>query len=186
VAVLLPHVRAGKTIVVPAPTCGYTIKKEWPVYSSRGETAEVSRATQDLMEMLDGLRKQKKLRTDFATPLGTVAYHAACHLRAQKIAYPGQRVLSLIPGTEVRMVEQCSAVDGTWGMKAAHYEMGRKYAQKMVRGIADVGDSGPSTVVTDCSLAGLRIEKENRRRAMHPVEALAKAYGLRDDEERTP
>jgi glycerol-3-phosphate dehydrogenase subunit C len=186
VAVLLPHVRAGKTVVVPAPTCGYTIKKEWPVYSNRAETAEVARATLDLMEMLDGLRKQKKLRTDFATPLGTVAYHAACHLRAQKIAYPGQRVLSLVPDTEVRMVEQCSAVDGTWGMKAAHYEMGRKYAQKMVRGIADVGDNGPSIVVTDCSLAGMRVEKENRMRTMHPVEALAKAYGLRDDEERTP
>jgi hypothetical protein len=27
------------------------------------------------------------------------------------------RVLGVIPDTEVRMVEECSAVDGAWGMK---------------------------------------------------------------------
>jgi glycerol-3-phosphate dehydrogenase subunit C len=184
VAVLLPHVRAGKTIVVPAPTCGYTIKKEWALYSDKPETREVAKATLDLMEFLDGLRKAKTLKTDFAKPLGAVTYHAACHLRAQKIAYPGMRVLSAVPGTEVRMVEQCSAVDGTWGMKAAHYDMGRKYAQKLVRGIASAAEEsdGGATVVTDCSLAALRVEKENRVPAVHPVEALARAYGLEDKE----
>ena len=45
------------------------------------------------------------------------------------------RVLSTLPDTEVEVVEQCSAVDGTWGMKAQYYEMGRRYAQKLVRGI---------------------------------------------------
>ena len=134
------------------------------------------------MEFLDGLRKAKTLKTDFAKPLGRVTYHAACHLRAQKIAYPGMRVLSAVPNTEVRMVEQCSAVDGTWGMKAAYYEIGRKYAQKLVRGVKnsiDDADGAPVTVVTDCSLAGLRIQKENGVPALHPVEALATAYGLR-------
>ena len=45
------------------------------------------------------------------------------------------RVLGLLPETEVEVVEQCSAVDGTWGMKAQHYEMGRRYAKKLVCGI---------------------------------------------------
>lgn len=177
VAVLTPHVQAGRTIVVPAPTCGYTMKKEWPVYSNKPETAAVAKATVDLMEFLDGLRRQKTLKTDFKQPLGTVAYHAACHLRAQKIAYPGQRVLAAVPGTEVRMIEQCSAVDGTWGMKAAYYEMGRKYAQKLVRGVAD---AEAAVVVTDCALAGLRIQKENQVVPLHPVEALQRAYGLEE------
>jgi glycerol-3-phosphate dehydrogenase subunit C len=41
---------------------------------------------------------------------------------------------NVVPDTDVRMVEECSAVDGTWGMKAEHYETGRKYAQKLVAG----------------------------------------------------
>src|SRR6185295_12254421 len=141
----------------------------------------VARATVDLMELLDGLRRAKTLKTDWKRSLGKVTYHAACHLRAQKIAYPGLRVLNQIPDTEVRMVEQCSAVDGTWGMKAVNYEMGRKYAQKLVRAVKEaVAEPEGSTVVTDCALAGLRIEKETAVKALHPVEALLRAYGLEE------
>jgi len=175
VASLIDHVRSGKKIVVPGPTCSYTMKKEWPVYVDTAETREVAQATFDLMQFLDSLRRAKTLKTDFKKSLGNIAYHAACHLRAQKIAFPGMRILSAIPDTEVRMVEQCSAVDGTWGMKADFYELGRKYAQKLVRGIAQ--EEG-ELVVSDCSLAARRIVKENQVPVLHPIEALRDAYGL--------
>ena len=85
------------------------------------------------------------------------------------------RVLGTLPDTEVEVVEQCSAVDGTWGMKAQYYEMGRRYAQKLTRGIEAIA---PQTVVTDCALAARRILAENGLTAMHPVEVLAEAYGV--------
>ncbi len=175
IALMLPHVRAGRKIIVPAPSCGMMIKKEWHEYVGRPEVKEVADATLDLMEFLVVLGKEKKLKREFPKSLGTVAYHAACHLRAQKIGFPGLRVLNAVPDTEVRMVEECSAVDGTWGMKAAHYETGRKYAGKLTRGI---NDAEADTVVTDCSLSALRIGKENGVQVLHPVEALAQAYGL--------
>jgi glycerol-3-phosphate dehydrogenase subunit C len=177
VASLLPQVRAGKKVVVVAPTCGYMMKKEWPQYVDDMATREVSAATVDVMEFLDGLRREKKLKKDFRRPLGKIAYHAACHLRAQKIAYPGMRILSLVPDTDVHLVEQCSAVDGTWGIKAKNYEMGRKYARKLVR---EVAESEANVVVTDCQLAAFRIQKENGVATFHPVEALARAYGLEE------
>jgi glycerol-3-phosphate dehydrogenase subunit C len=80
-----------------------------------------------------------------------------------------------VPNTDVSIVEQCSAVDGTWGMKEKHYETGRKYAQKLVR---EVADAKPDLVVSDCTLAGLRVVKETGHHVMHPIEALAQAYGL--------
>jgi glycerol-3-phosphate dehydrogenase subunit C len=175
---LAPVALAGKAIVVAAPTCSYTMRKEWPLYVDAPEVRAVAAATMDLMQFLDGLRKAKTLKLDFKKALGAVTYHTACHLRAQKIAFPGMRVLSVIPDTEVQLVEQCSAVDGTWGMKAAHYEQGRKYAQKMVRAIDAARGDGASLVVTDCSLSALRIRKENRTRVLHPVQAVREAYGL--------
>jgi glycerol-3-phosphate dehydrogenase subunit C len=175
VRALLPHVRAGNKVVVVAPTCAYTIKKEWAVYVDEPEVHEVAAATLDLMQFLDSLRRAKTMKTDFQKGLGNVAYHAACHLRAQKIAYPAMRVLSTLPDTDIRVVEQCSAVDGTWGLKAKYYELGRKYAQKLVRGI-DEGDN--NLVVSDCSLAARRIERENKVTVVHPVEAMRDAYGL--------
>lgn len=175
VAALLPMVEAGSQIVVPGPTCSYTIKKEWPELLGSPEAKRVAAATFDIMEFLEKLRRDKKLVKEFSTSLGKVAYHAACHLRAQKVGTPGARILGLAPDTEVDIVEKCSAVDGTWGMKAQYYELGRKYAGKLARGIENVE---PKLVVTDCPLSGLRIQKENGVDALHPAEALARAYGI--------
>jgi glycerol-3-phosphate dehydrogenase subunit C len=176
VAALLPHVRAGLKVVVPGPTCGYTMKKEWPAYLGESGAREVAAATFDLMEFFDRLRLEKKLNKKFVKGFGKVAYHAACHLRAQKVAIPGARVLSALPDTEVRIIERCSAVDGTWGMKAAYYEEGARYGKRLARAIGD-SDGERELVLSDCSLAALRIWKENGVRALHPVQALAEAYG---------
>jgi glycerol-3-phosphate dehydrogenase subunit C len=80
-----------------------------------------------------------------------------------------------LPETRVEVVEQCSAVDGTWGMKAQYYEMGRRYARRLTDGVAA---ARPDLVVSDCSLAALRIQKENGVKVMHPIESLAEAYGI--------
>jgi glycerol-3-phosphate dehydrogenase subunit C len=172
---LLPHVEKGQKIVVLQPTCSYVIKKEYKELLPGPKAEAVAAATMDLMEFLEMLRREKKLDRSFERGLGNVAYHAACHLRAQKIGFPGARILGLLPDTDVTVVEQCSAVDGTWGMKAANYEAGVKYAQRLKRGIESVE---ADVVVTDCQLAGQRIMKENGVVPEHPVEALARAYGI--------
>src|SRR5262249_32414943 len=112
VALLLPHVRAGRKVVVVGPSCGLMIKKEGQEDATGAEVKEVAAATLDLMEFLVVLGKQKQLKREFKRGLGKVAYHGACHLRAQKIGFPGMRVLNVVPDTEVRMIEECSAVDG--------------------------------------------------------------------------
>jgi glycerol-3-phosphate dehydrogenase subunit C len=175
VASLIEHVERGRKIVSLQPTCGYAIRKEWPELLGTSEAQRVAAATMDVMEFLELQRRDKTLVRDFGKGLGRVAYHAACHLRAVKIGYPAVRVLSVLPDTDIEVVEQCSAVDGTWGMKAQYYEMGRRYAQKLARGI-DATDA--ERVVTDCALAARRILFENGRTPLHPVEALAEAYGI--------
>jgi glycerol-3-phosphate dehydrogenase subunit C len=182
VASLLEQIEKGRRVVVIQPTCSYTIKKEYPDLLGTPEARLVANETLDLMQMLEHLRREKALDRDFKKGLGKVAYHAACHLRAQKIGFPGARVLGTLPDTDVEIIEKCSAVDGTWGMKAQYYEMGRKYAQKLVRA---VHNADAATVVTDCPLSALRIAKENGVAVMHPVEALAEAYGIRVGEPTT-
>jgi glycerol-3-phosphate dehydrogenase subunit C len=174
---LLPYAEAGRAIVACGPTCSYTMKKEWPELLGTEAAARVAAHTFEIMELLEKLRRDGTLVRDFTRGFGKVAYHAACHLRAQKIGTPGARILGLLPGTEVDVVAKCSAVDGTWGMKAQHYEMGRRYAQKLVRGIED---TEAKLVVTDCPLSALRIQKETDSRPLHPIEAVATGYGLEE------
>ena len=180
VASLLEQIELGRKVVVPGPSCSYTIRKEYPQLLGTPEAKKVAENVFDLMEFLDQLRKAKTLNRKFLRTLGRVAYHAPCHLRAQKIGFPGVRVLSAVPDTDVELVQECSAVDGTWGMKAQHYEMGRKYAQKLVQGIEEARGSEPENalVVSDCPLAGLRMEKENKVSVCHPITALAEAYDI--------
>jgi glycerol-3-phosphate dehydrogenase subunit C len=175
VSSLLREVERGHKILVVQPTCAYMLKKEYPGLLGSLDSRKVAESTLDVMEFLDGLRKASRLNSEFKKGFGKVAYHAACHLRAQKIGAPGARLLGLLPDTEVEIVEQCSAVDGTWGMKAQYYEMGKKYAQKLVRGI---DGAEARLVVSDCSLAALRIAKENGVTVVHPIESLAEAYGV--------
>jgi glycerol-3-phosphate dehydrogenase subunit C len=175
VASLLAEIDKGHKVVCLQPTCGYMARKEWPELLGTDDARAVAAATRDIMDHLEEQRRKKALSLDFVKGLGRVAYHAACHLRAQKIGYPAARLLSALPGTEVEVIEQCSAVDGTWGMKAQHYDMGRHYSLKLVRGI---DGAKPEVVVTDCALAARRILAENGRTSLHPVEALAEAYGL--------
>jgi glycerol-3-phosphate dehydrogenase subunit C len=156
------------------------MKKEWLEYVPLPEVREVAAATLDVLEFLVVLGREKRLNRSFPQALGQVAYHAACHLRAQKIGFPGMRVLNVVPNTEVRMVEECSAVDGTWGMKARHYATGKKYAQKLVQGVQGGAGEGPDLVISDCSLASLRVSHETGGRILHPIEAVAHAYGLLD------
>jgi glycerol-3-phosphate dehydrogenase subunit C len=178
VASLATEIARGNKVVSLQPTCGYMIRKEWPELLGTAEARLVASATTDVMELLEAQRRDRTLARDFGKGLGRVTYHAACHLRAQKIGYPAVRVLNALPDTEVDVVEQCSAVDGTWGMKSQYYEMGRRYAQKLVRGI-DAGD--PAVVLTDCAVAARRILQENGRVALHPIEAIAEAYGIAPD-----
>jgi len=175
VASLLAEIERGRDVVVPGPSCSYTIRKEYPRLLGTKEAEKVASRTFDVMEFLEKLRRDKKLDRNFESSLGKIAYHAPCHLRAQKIGFPAARVLGAVDDTEVEIVQECSAVDGTWGMKAQHYEMGRRYAQKLVRGI---DDADAVRVVSDCPLAGLRIAKENKVTVRHPIEALAEAYGI--------
>jgi glycerol-3-phosphate dehydrogenase subunit C len=172
---LLPEVRAGRSIVVAQPTCAYTLKHEYPALLGTPEAREVATSTFDVMEFLDKLRRQKKLNATFKKGFGCVAYHAPCHMRAQKFGAPGARLLGLLPDTTVEIIEQCSAVDGTWGMKAQYYEMGRRYARKLTDRVTSLA---PDLTVSDCSLAALRIQKESGVRVMHPIESLADAYGI--------
>ena len=177
VAALHPFAARGVPIVVPGPTCSYVLKKEYPELLRGSEAELVSKNTFDLMEWLYKRMREGQLSKEFSTPLGRIGYHAACHLRAQKIGTPGRMLLSKVPGTEVVVVDECSAVDGTWGMKEQYYELGRQYCQKLVTGL----DEGHyDALATDCPLSGQRIAKELSTDAFHPIELLNRAYGLPD------
>ena len=125
------------------------------------------------MEHLYQLAREKKLARDFRSPLGRVAYHAPCHLRAQNIGFRARDLLQLA-GAEVTLIDACSGVDGTWGMQARFHDASLKVAGPLLRRIEE---SGAEHVATDCPLSALRIEEGTGRKPVHPIVLLRHAYG---------
>lgn len=175
VAELLPHVQRGAVVVAPGPSCSLMLKEEYPRLLPESEAARrVAASVRDLMEHLYLLARAKRLNRDFVHPLGKVAYHAPCHLRAQNIGFRSRDLLKLC-ADEVTLVDACSGVDGTWGMQARFHDASMQVADKMLKRIEE---AGADYVATDCPLSALRIEEGLGIKALHPVVLMRHAYGI--------
>jgi Fe-S oxidoreductase len=174
IASLAPRIREGAHVVVPGPTCSYQLKHEYPELVPGADATLVAENTYDVGEYLWKLRDDGTLLKEFPEPLGRVAYHLPCHLKAQNFGFRSRQLLKGA-GADIEMLDLCSGVDGTWGMKARWYEQSLGVAEKLVKGVED---AGAEHVATDCPLAALRIEERTGRRAVHPIVLLHRAYGL--------
>ena len=176
---LLPLVEEGADVVVPQPTCSYVLKKEYPLLVPGEASEKLAAKTVDFFEFLVGRHREGHLVTDFpGRSPGKVAYQAPCHLRAQNMGYKTRDVLQLIPGTKVTVVERCTAMDGTWGMKKEFYPISLQFAR---RAAAEMEAAQPDTFATDCSLAALQIADVRGVAPAHPIGLLREAYGLAEE-----
>ncbi|NQZ98112.1 MAG: 4Fe-4S dicluster domain-containing protein [Myxococcales bacterium] len=174
VAGLAPRVRDGLQVVVPGPTCSYQLKNEFPELLDTDDARLVAENTLDLGEYVYKVAVANQLDRAFKRKMGRVAYHLPCHLKAQSIGFRSKQILGLV-ADEVVMVEACSGVDGTWGMKARHYDESLKVCANLM---SSIEQADPDHVATDCPLSALRIKERTGRDAVHPIVLLRDAYGF--------
>lgn len=172
------------TVIVSQPTCGYVLKRDYVDYVGGTDAQLVADRTQDAAEYLMTVHKadDTQLDTTFVGEIpATVTYHAPCHLRAQNIGLKSRDLIKLT-GAKVKVVAECSGIDGMWGLRAEYYDMARKVAKKMGQLIIK-NDS--DVVAGDCSLANGGITLETGSAPQHPISLFARAYGI-EPEPDTP
>lgn len=178
VAALASEVRAGRDIVVAQPTCGYVLKRDYKDYVGGPDAELVSANTYDVAEYLISLHKAEDTELDLsfepALVPESISYHVSCHLQAQNMGLKSRDLLKLT-GATVKLVNKCSGIDGTWGYRAKNYDLARLVAQPLARAIQD---DRCEVVVGDCHLANGAIEQETSRRPLHPIQVIARAYGI--------
>jgi Fe-S oxidoreductase len=64
----------------------------------------------------------------------TITYHTPCHLRAQNIGFKSRDLMKLT-GAKVKLVQQCSGIDGMWGLRAENEEISIPIAKKLAEEI---------------------------------------------------
>ncbi len=164
-------------VVVPQPTCGYVLKHDYVDYVGGAKAELVASRTRDAAEYLVEVNKTEGLELDTQFPGEvpvTITYHAPCHLRAQNIGLKSRDLLKLT-GAKVKVVAECSGIDGTWGLKERNFDMARGVASKMAKAI---DSAGSDIVAGDCSLANGGIQLETGDQPVHPLQIVARAYGI--------
>lgn len=142
---------------------------------------DVQRVKQHIFDPFEYLMLREKedlLNKDFPESLGKVSYHASCHLRVQNIGYKTREVLSLIPDTELELLERCSGHDGTYAVKEEYHDISMKICRPVFN---KVKQAQPDYYGSDCPMAGHQIENGLGDDAMaptHPMTMLRIAYGL--------
>ncbi len=180
VKVLAVAIRRGSDIVVPQPTCGYVLKKDYLDYVGGADAQLVAEHTYDAAEYLMKVHKADgtKLNTNFDGQVpATVTYHTPCHLKAQNVGLKSRDLIKLT-GAKVTLVQQCSGIDGMWGLRAENaaisIPMATRLADQIRRANGDV-------IAGDCHLANTAITEQTGQQPVHPMQLIARAYGIGEE-----
>ncbi len=183
---LKPWIDKGYDVIALVPSCALMLKFEWPLILPQDEgVARLAKSTYDVSEYIVDIAKKNGLAPGMKPLDGGITVHLACHARAQNMGPKAAELLRLIPETKVAVIERCSGHGGSWGVKKEWFEVALKVGKPVARQAAK---NGHPHVVSECPLAADHILQGMERlndadvhvpaRTHHPVELIARAYGL--------
>ena len=178
IPILVKLVDQGWDLTALIPSCILMFKQELPLmFPDDLDVLKVKNAFYDPFEYLMLRNKENKFLTNFKKSLGKVSYHAACHQRVQNIGPKTKETLSLIPETEVEIIERCSGHDGTYAVKKESHDFSVKIVKPIVR---KINEANPDHYGSDCAMAGHHIGHimNNDKEPEHPITLLRKAYQI--------
>jgi glycerol-3-phosphate dehydrogenase subunit C len=179
------YIDLGYDVIALVPSCALMLKSEWPlILPGDADVRLLARATYDLSEYVVDIAKKEGLAPGMQPVEGGIALHISCHSRAQNMGRKAADMLRLVPGADVEVIERCSGHGGSWGYKTANFETALKVGAPVAR---QVEAAKKTYVSSECPLAGLHIAQGVDRLGNetappsllgHPIELLARAYGL--------
>ena len=187
-AELKPWIDKGYDVIALVPSCALMLKFEWPlILPDDPQVKLLSQSTFDISEYIVGIARKEGLTPGLEKIDGTLTVHMACHARAQNMGQKAAEMLRLLPEAQVKVIERCSGHGGSWGFKAEHFDTAIKVGRPVARQAAQ---NGAGFVMSECPLAGVHIaqgieklggDAPKPQLVTHPVQLLARAYGLSAD-----
>jgi glycerol-3-phosphate dehydrogenase subunit C len=179
------YVERGYDVVALVPSCALMLKFEWPLILPKDESIErLAQATFDVSEYVVAIAKQEGLAPGLTALPGGVTVHLACQARAQNMGAKAAEMLRLLPETDVAVIERCSGHGGSWGAMKKNFDAALKVGKPVARQAAK---NAKALLASECPLAGMHIvqgmealdgELKPPAEAFHPIELMARAYGL--------
>jgi Fe-S oxidoreductase len=176
VRLLAEAVRQGYEIVCTEPTAALCLTHDYPNLIDDDDAGLVAAHTHDACAYLWELHEAGKLELNFQPLNLTLGYHLPCHLRALDVGSPGEKLLGLVKGVNVRRIERgCSGMAGTFGLKRENYRASLRAGWGLIRAMRS-----PAVQIgaTECSACKIQMEQGTTKPTIHPLKILALAYGV--------
>jgi glycerol-3-phosphate dehydrogenase subunit C len=184
-ASLSPWIDKGYDIIALVPSCALMLKFEWPLIVSDDAAVEkLAKATFDVSEYIVDIARKEGLAPGLSPLDGGVTVQLACHARAQNMGQKAAEMLRLLPQADVAVIERCSGHGGSWGVLKGNFETALKVGRPVAR---QALKNAKPFLASECPLAGMHIAQEMEmladgqsvpHRALHPIELVARAYGI--------
>ena len=176
VELLAEWVRQGYRVVTTEPSAALALRHEYQNLLSDQDVRLVADSTIDAMSFLLEIHEAGELELDFRPLNVSIGYHLPCHQRALGTNVPAMKLLSLIPGLQVELLDKgCSGMGGTFGIKR------KNYMRSLRMGFALINAMRSTEIIagtTECSTCKIQMEQGTTKPTVHPIKVLAMAYGL--------
>ncbi|HWU26046.1 MAG TPA: heterodisulfide reductase-related iron-sulfur binding cluster [Rhizomicrobium sp.] len=185
---LVSLIDAGFDIVTLTASCGLMFKFEWPlIVPDDDNVKKLAASTYDIDEYVVMIAKKHGLPDGLKSLPEGVSVHLACHARAQNMGAKAAEMLRLLPQTPVDVIERCSGHGGTFGVLKETHPLAMKVGKPAMRTLVN---QARGHVVSDCPLAAAHLVNGARdlasssgaelpaRKPEHPIEIMARAFGL--------
>jgi glycerol-3-phosphate dehydrogenase subunit C len=180
-----PYIDRGYDVVALVPSCALMLKFEWPLILPQDESVKrLAQASFDVSEYVVDIAKKESLAPGLQSLPGGVTLHLACHARAQNMGAKAAEMLRLLPQSEIAVIERCSGHGGSWGAMKENFDTALKVGKPVARQAAK---NAKPFLASECPLAATHIlqgmaaldgEAKPPAEAFHPIELMARAYGL--------
>jgi len=180
-----PWIDRGYDVVALVPSCALMLKFEWPlILPQEASVQRLAQASFDVSEYVVDIGKKEGLAPGLQALPGGVTLHLACHARAQNMGAKAAEMLRLLPDSEIAVIERCSGHGGSWGAMKENFDTALEVGKPVARQAAK---NAKAFLASECPLAATHIlqgmdaldgEAKPPAEAFHPIELMARAYGL--------
>jgi FAD/FMN-containing dehydrogenase/Fe-S oxidoreductase len=176
IATLKPYVERGVPVVGLEPSCLFSLRDEFISMLPGGESAELALNAFLFEEFLarehDAGRLQLKLK---GLPQTKALLHGHCHQKAFAVMPAVKKVLGLVPGLNVEVIESsCCGMAGSFGYEARHYDVSMRMAEASL--LPKIREAGNNTlIVADGTSCRHQIQDGANRKAIHVARVLESA-----------
>lgn len=175
---LLPLVGRGARLVGLEPSCLLTLRDDYRALLPKGEAEPLAAGTHLLEEVLAKDLDAGRITLPLRNTGERIAYlHGHCHQKALGVMGPVERILSLVPGLTVRLIESsCCGMAGAFGHQAETIDVSRAMGElSLMPAVRAAGED--DLIVADGTSCRSQIADGTGRQAVHVVQVLDMALG---------